>query len=50
MDRIIDFVCWTLSGLGTLGCVYLLYLNDWDLEKTLYGHTLEDDDGEMDEL
>lgn len=50
MDLIIDYICWTLSGLGILGCVYLLYLNDWDLEKTLYGHTLEEEESEVDTL
>lgn len=42
-----DLFYWIISGIGALGCVYQLYLHDWNLEELLYGHTQED---EMDEL
>ncbi len=45
-----DLFLWIVSGVGTVGCVYLLYLNDWNLEKTLYGHTLEEEESEVDTL
>ena len=36
-----DLLYWTVAGVGTLGCVYLFYLNGWDVEETLFGHTSE---------
>lgn len=39
-----DLIYWALCLLGTILCVYSLYLNDWDLEKTFFRHTSEDDE------
>ena len=31
-----DLICLITGVVGTLMCVYLLYLNDWDIEKLLF--------------
>ena len=43
-----DLFFWILAVIGTLGCVYLLYVHGWDLEDALFGHTFEDEDDDMD--
>lgn len=41
-----DLICWIICGVGTLLCVYLFYLNDFDIEETLFRHTSTEDKGE----
>lgn len=41
-----DLCYWILSGVGTVLCVYSLYLNDWDIEETLFRHTSETEEGD----
>ena len=34
-----DWISLGLGLMGTLLCVYLFSLNDWNIEETLFGHT-----------
>ena len=43
-----DFICWILSLIGTILCVYQLYLFDWDIEELMFGHTSDEDEDEED--
>lgn len=45
-----DWFSLGIGVIGTFGCVYLFYLNDWDIEETLFGHTSEDEETDMDTL
>lgn len=31
-----NYLCWGLSAVGTVLCVCLFALNDWNFEKTMY--------------
>ena len=39
-----DYVCLVIGIIGTLLCVYQLYLVGWDVEELLFGHTSEDEE------
>ena len=38
-----DWISLGLGAIGTVLCVYLFYLNDWDIEKTMFRHTSEEE-------
>lgn len=47
-----DLICLILGVIGTILCVYLLYLHSWNLDELLFGaksrHTLESDKTDLD--
>ena len=41
-----DLFYWIVSGVGTVLCVYSLYLNDFDIEEALFRHTSDEEGNE----
>ena len=41
-----DWFTLAMGVIGTLLCVYVFYLNDWDVEGVMFVHTNEDEDKE----